>query len=55
MQPAILLTAAEYARLKEQEDKLSNWLGKRTSYHPDELPAGITSISNEAIKDTAHE
>lgn len=44
----IVLTAEEENRLFQQQELFHTWLGKRTSYKPEEVPEGLHDISNEA-------
>ena len=41
------MTAELAADIRRRDEALCTWLGKRTSYHPDELPADINPPTNE--------
>ena len=41
------IDAYKAGEIRYREQQLKDWLGKRTSYHPSELPAGIVPPTNE--------
>ena len=42
-----MITKAQRDEIMERETKLREWMGKRSSYHPSELPVTINPPTNE--------